>query len=76
MKTLTKAELKTVMDSIANLISEEKDVLYIRGQEKEQTKFVTNLLEKLDLTIDQIADIAGVSIDFVETVKKKLTDKK
>jgi predicted transposase YdaD len=69
-------KLKTVMDSIANLISEERDVLYIRGQEKEQTKFVTNLLEKLDLTIDQIADIAGVSVDFVETVKKKLADKK
>jgi predicted transposase YdaD len=64
------------MDSIANLISEERDVLYIRGQEKEQIKFVTNLLEKLDLTIEQIADIAGVSVDFVKAVKMKLADKK
>jgi hypothetical protein len=48
----------------------------MRGQEKVQTKFVTNLLEKLDLTIDQIADIPGVSIDFVQTIKKKLIDKK
>ncbi len=70
------------MDSIAKYISEERDVLYLRGldkgqgQEKEQTKFVSNLLEKLNLTFDQIADIAGVSVDFVKSVKQKLTDKK
>lgn len=74
--TANRLKLKTVMDSIANLISEERDVLYIRGQEKEQTKFVNNLLEKSVWTIDQIADIAGVSVDFIQTVKKKLEDKK
>ena len=64
------------MDSIANFIREEKDIFYLRGQQKEQIKIVTNLLEKLNLAIDQIADIAGVSVDFVKSVKQKLEDKK
>ena len=64
------------MDSIANFIREEKDIFYLRGQQKEQIKIVTNLLEKLNLAIDQIADIAGVSVDFVKSVKQNLEDKK
>ncbi len=72
--------LKNAMDSIAKYISEERDVLYLRGQdqarEKEQIKFVVNLLEKLSLSLEQIADIAGVSIDFVKDIKQKLSDKK
>lgn len=69
-------KLKTVMDSIANLISEERDVLYMRGLNKGKETFVTYLLQEANRTIDQIADIAGVSVDFVETVKKKLENKK
>ena len=62
-----------VMDSIAKYIDEEKDVAFLVGQEKAETKFVTNLLEKLSLTTEQIADIAGVSVDFVKRVKQKLS---
>jgi predicted transposase YdaD len=77
-------KLTTVMDSIANFISAERDILYLAGldkgitttKEKEQTKFVINLLEKLSLSLDQVADIAGVSVDFVKDVKKKMIDKK
>jgi hypothetical protein len=69
-------KLKTVMDSIANLISEERDVLYMRGLDKGKETFVTYLLQEANHTTDQIADIAGVSVDFVQTVKKKLADKK
>lgn len=69
-------KLKNAMDSIAKYISEERDVLYLRGQDKgieqEQTKFVTNLLKKLDLAPEQIADIAGVSLDFVKNIKQNL----
>ena len=69
-------KLKTVMDSIANLISEERDVLYMRGLDKGKETFVTYLLQEANHTIDQIAEIAGVSIEFVQTVKMKLSDKK
>ncbi len=47
-----------------------------KAQEREQTKFVTNLLTESDFTIDKIANIAGVSVDFVKSVKQKLTEKK
>jgi hypothetical protein len=69
-------KLKTVMDSIANLISEERDVLYIRGQEKEQTKFVTNLLSQTDFGLEKIANLANVTVEFVKDLKDKLSDKK
>jgi hypothetical protein len=68
------------MDSIAQYISEERDVLYLRGidkgEEKASERFVGNLLAKMSLTLDQIADIAGVSVEFVKTVKQKLTSDK
>ena len=66
-----------VMDSIAKYIDEKRDVAYLIGQDKareqEQTKFVTNLLEKLSLTVEQIADITGVSVEFVKNIKQKLS---
>lgn len=64
------------MDSIANLISEERDVLYIRGKEKEQTKFVTNLLSQTDFDLEKIANLANVTVEFVKDLKDKLSDKK
>jgi hypothetical protein len=67
--------LKNAMDSIAEYIKEERDVLYLRGQEREQMKFVTNLLQKLNLPFEQIADIAGVTVDFVKSVHRQLTGK-
>ena len=66
-----------VMDSIEKYIDEKRDVAFLvgldRGQTKEQTKFVTNLLQKLDLTLNQIADIAGVTVDFVKSVQRQLS---
>ncbi len=70
--------LKNAMDSIAEYIKEERDVLFLRGldkgQEKEQEKFVRNLLTESDFTIDKIAKIAGVTTDFVSSIKKQLSD--
>ncbi|PWK26992.1 hypothetical protein LV89_01804 [Arcicella aurantiaca] len=63
--------LKNAMDSIAEYIKEERDVLYLRGQEK----IIESLLTKLNYSLEQIADIAGVSLDFVKSVKQKLTTK-
>jgi hypothetical protein len=69
-------KLKNIMDSIANYIQVERDVLFLigqeKGQEKEQTKFVTNLLTDTDFSINRIAKIAGVSVAFVKNIKQKL----
>jgi hypothetical protein len=69
-------KLKNAMDSIAKYISEERDVLYLRGLDKGEEKIIASLLTKLNYSLDQIADIAGVSVDFVKSVKQKLSDKK
>ncbi|PRY42891.1 hypothetical protein CLV58_10420 [Spirosoma oryzae] len=63
--------LTTVMDSIASFFKEEKDFLYIRGQEL----IINNLLMNTDFSAEKIADLTGVSVDFVRTVQRKLTGK-
>ncbi len=71
--------LKNAMDSIAEFIKEERDVLYLRGQEKarqeEKTRFITFLIQEGSRTFDQIADIAGATVDFVKSVQRQLTGK-
>lgn len=61
------------MDSIAKFLSIEKDAGYMIGQEIARRTFVQNLLVKMSLTVEQIADVAGVSVEFVEKVKEKLS---
>jgi hypothetical protein len=75
---LRKLDLKfdDMIQDIAKYIDAENDYFFIKGKETEQTKFVKNLLTESDFTIDKIANIAGVSIDFVKSVKQKLIDKK
>lgn len=68
------------MDSIANYISEEKDILYRRGEkkgiekgiEKGKETFVRNLLLNTDFTIAKIAGLTNVTESFVKKVKKTL----
>ncbi|MEA5258655.1 hypothetical protein VB264_12735 [Arcicella aquatica] len=67
--------LKNAMDSIAEYIKEERDVLYLRGQEREQIKFIKNLLTETDLSLDKIAKVAGVAVDFVKSVQRQLSAK-
>lgn len=64
-----------VMDSIAKYIDEKRDVAFLIGQEKTEERIVRNLLSKMSLTLEQIADIAGVSVDFVTSVQRQLTKK-
>ena len=63
------------MDSIAEYIKEERDILYLRGQENEKAKFVTCLIREGNKTFEQIADIAETTVDFVRAVYQKLTGK-
>jgi hypothetical protein len=64
-------KLQETMDSIAQFYSEERDVLYKRGKERAEERVVRNLLNKMSLTIEQIADVVGVTVDFVKSVQKK-----
>lgn len=72
-------QLKEAMDSIAQYINEEKDALYLRGldkgkakgEEKANIRFIKSLLTKMSLTAEQVADIVGVSVEFVKQVEQK-----
>jgi hypothetical protein len=67
--------LKNAMDSIAEYIKEERDVLFLRGLDKGKESFVKYLLNEDNKTVEQIADIAGVAVDFVKAVQRQLTGK-
>lgn len=72
-------QLKNAMESIAKYISEERDVLYLRGKDKayleKEVVFVTNLLKDSDFSLDKIARLANVSIEFVKNMKETLSNK-
>lgn len=70
------AQIDRTMDSIAEYINEEKDVLYVRGERKAKGKFVTYLLKNTTQTIQQIAETAEVSVDFVLELKRNLAEVK
>ena len=68
------------MDSIANYISEEKDILYRRGElkgmekgrQEEKEMLVKNLLLNTDFTVSKIAGLTNVAESFVKKVRKAL----
>ncbi|MEZ0610252.1 hypothetical protein ACAW74_17175 [Fibrella sp. WM1] len=60
------------MDSLAKFVSVEKDAFYLIAQEQEQTKFVRNLLTQTSHSPEQIASLAGVSLDFVKAIQHRL----
>lgn len=67
-------KLDEIMESIAKYIDEERDVLYLRGLEKGKEPFVVYLLKDAKHTYEQIANLAGVSIEFVKTISGQLND--
>ena len=76
------------MDSLGKFISIEKDPYYqmgvekgeakgvakgeARGEAKTEERIVRNLIIKMGLTTEQVADVAGVTVEFVEKVKAEL----
>lgn len=58
----------------------ERDAFYMigiergeeRGEEKAEERFVRNLSAKLTFSTEQIADLAGVSTEFVEKIQQKI----
>ena len=83
LRNLAPESLK-IMDSVANYMSEEKDILYRRGElkgmekgikkgmEKVKETFVKNLLLNTNFTIAKIAGLSDVTEAFVKKVKKTL----
>ena len=61
------------MDSISQYIKIEEDVLYLKGvestSENKNRQFVISLLNGTDFSVEKIANLASVSIDFVEKMK-------
>lgn len=71
LSKLRNLELKfdDMLYNMDKYIDEDNDYLVI----KTRRKFVENLLQKSTLTLEQIADVASVSIEFVKTIQQKLT---
>ncbi|HEX3935551.1 MAG TPA: hypothetical protein VHW43_12780, partial [Puia sp.] len=69
-----------IMDSIAGIFSEKKDILYRRGEKKgvekgvakEKKSLVKNLLLQTNFTLEKIASLTNVTVDFVKKVKKSV----
>lgn len=65
-------KIDEIMESIAKYINEETDYFVVKAKKQ----IVENLLTKTSHTLEQIADIANVSIDFVINIQQKLSAEK
>lgn len=65
-------KIDEIMDSISKYINEETDYFVVKAKKK----IVENLLNESDMSLEKIAKVAGVSIDFVIEIQQKITDKK
>ena len=75
------------MQSVSTFFKEENDYLYrkgeikgeikgqIKGEEKKRHAFVVNLIIKLKLTDEQIAEVAEVDIEYVKKIRAELDRK-
>lgn len=76
LRNLEQKLKEIIMISIAEYIDEERDVAFMIAKEKEQTKFVINLLNESDFTLEKIAKLTNVSLDFVKNIQEKLHKEK
>ena len=58
-----------MIQNMAKYIDAENDYLVINAKKE----IVTNLLTDSDLSIEKIAKIAGISVDFVKSIQQKLS---
>jgi predicted HTH domain antitoxin len=65
-----------MIQNMAKYIDAENDYLFIRGKKETEERIIINLLAKMSLTLDQVADIAGVSVEFVKNIKQKISSDK
>ncbi|MCA0230081.1 MAG: hypothetical protein LCH91_06420 [Bacteroidetes bacterium] len=78
---LRKLDLKfdDMIQNMAKHLDVENDYFFIKGQDKarqeEKTRFITFLLQEGSRTLDQIADVADATVDFVKSVQRQLSAK-
>lgn len=74
---LRKLDIKFIeaMETITKYFKEEKDPLYRRGEAKGKAEVVENLIVKLGLSDEQIAEVAEVTLDFVKKIRASLKKK-
>ena len=63
------------MESITTFFKEENDPLFYRGKVKGREEVISNFLEKLGLSDEQVASIANVPVELVQKIRKKLEKK-
>jgi hypothetical protein len=61
--------IQEIMDSISQYIKIEEDILYLKGIEAQKSQFVISLLNGTDFSVEKIANLASVSVDFVKKIK-------
>jgi hypothetical protein len=59
------------MESIAKYVNEETDYFVVKSKKK----IVENLLRESNLSLDSIAKMVGVTIDFVINIQQKISIK-
>ena len=68
------------MEKISEWFKEEDDYFVRKNVNKanikKDTTFVTNLIEGTDTSNEEIATLVGVSVEFVEQIRKELKEKK
>lgn len=72
-----------IMESISTFFKDENDYLYRKGEtkgvtigeEKKNHKFVENLIVKLQLTDEQVAEVAEVDLAYVAKIRAELENK-
>jgi len=65
-------ETKRKIDKMPITYDISKDGLYQQGIEKAKYQMIVNLIDQNLLTLEQISEVANVSIDEVKTIKKEL----
>jgi hypothetical protein len=64
-------KIQDIMNSVSKYIDIKEDFLYKQGLEEGMEKVVLNFLMKSKLSVEQIADFAGVSLTYVIAIKQK-----
>lgn len=73
LRNLDKHLKDVVMDDLTKFFSQERDVVYMIAQEKTEERFVRNMLAEGTFSLERIANMAGVSVDFVKKIQRSLS---